>query len=111
MGALDCWAGSGGRGGRAGAEVKARAGPGAGGVDSAPECPFCMHPYAEAGLHVPRILPCGHTGCQDCYARMLRPIVAEHNNVKRLMCPNCREVADVAWGRAENLPQVFALLR
>ena len=81
------------------------------GGGEAPECPFCMHPYAEAGLHVPRILPCGHTGCQDCYARMLRPIVAENNNVKRLTCPNCREVADVAWRRAENLPQVFALLR
>ena len=77
----------------------------------APECPFCMEPYAEAGLHVPRILPCGHTGCQDCFARLLRPIVAEANNVKRLTCPNCREVADVSWGRAENLPQVFALLR
>ena len=70
-----------------------------------------MEPYAEAGPHVPRILPCGHTGCQDCYARMLRPIVAERNNVKRLPCPNCREVANVPRGRAENLPQVFALLR
>ena len=39
------------------------------------------------------------------------PIVAEANNVKRLACPNCREVANVSWGRAENLPQVFALLR
>ena len=81
------------------------------GGGEAPECPFCMHPYAEAGLHVPRILPCGHTGCQDCYARMLRPIVAENNNVKRLTCPNCREVADVAWGRADSLPKVFGMLR
>ena len=92
----------------------AEAGGGAGaraGAGEAPECPYCMEPYAEAGPHVPRILPCGHTGCQDCYARMLRPIVAENNNVKRLTCPNCREVADVAWGRAENLPQVFGMLR
>ena len=69
-----------------------------------------MHPYADAGLHVPRILPCGHTGCQDCFARMLRPIVAE-NNAKPLMCPDCRVVTMVARGRADSLPPVFALLR
>ena len=83
------------------------------GVSEAPECPLCMEPFLEddSGKHVPRILQCGHSACQDCYARMLRPIVAENNNVKRLTCPNCREVADVAWGRAENLPQVFGMLR
>ena len=69
-----------------------------------------MEPYAEAGPHMPRILPCGHTGCQDCYARMLRPIVAE-NNAKPLSCPDCRVVTLVARGRADSLPPVFALLR
>ena len=82
----------------------------AAGGGEAPECPFCMHPYTEAGLHVPRILPCGHTGCQDCYARMLRPIVAE-NNAKPLTCPDCRVVTPVARGRADSLTKNFGMLR
>ena len=69
-----------------------------------------MHPYAETGEHVPRILQCGHTGCHDCYAQMLRPIVAD-DNVKKLACPTCRVVTKVRRGRADNLPQVFGMLR
>ena len=76
----------------------------------APECPLCMEPYADDELHVPRILQCGHTGCHDCYAQMLRPIVAD-DNAKKLACPTCRVVTKVRRGRADNLPQVFGMLR
>jgi len=64
----------------------------------------------ESGKHVPRILPCGHTACQDCYARMLRPIVAE-GDFKELECPECRVVTKVPRGQAEKLQKNFALLR
>ena len=78
----------------------------------APECPLCLEPYHddESGLHVPRILQCGHTACQGCYAKMLRPINAE-NDVKKLECPECRVVTEVVRGRADSLPKVFSLLR
>ena len=69
-----------------------------------------MHPYAEAGLHVPRILPCGHSACQDCFARMLRPVAAA-GDFKKLECPSCREVTTVLRGKASNLQKNFALLR
>ncbi len=41
---------------------------------------------------------------------MLRPINAD-GDVKRLECPECREVTDVLRGRAESLQKNFALLR
>ena len=69
-----------------------------------------MEPYAEAGPHVPRILPCGHSACHDCYARMLRPIVAK-GDFKELECPECRKTTKVLRGKADNLQKNFALLR
>ena len=61
-------------------------------------------------MDVPRILQCGHAACHDCYARMLRPIVAK-GDFKELACPECRVVMAVPRGRADNLPKVFSLLR
>ena len=71
-----------------------------------------MEPFLEdeSGKHVPRILQCGHSACQDCYARMLRPINA-NENVKRLECPECRVVTEVRRGRADSLPKNYQLLR
>ena len=71
-----------------------------------------MEPYAEdaSGRHVPRILQCGHSACQDCYARLLRPIVAE-GNVKELPCPECRVATKVPRGQASNLTKNFGMLR
>ena len=71
-----------------------------------------MEPYAEddSGRHVPRILPCGHSACQDCYARLLRPIVAE-GDFKELPCPECRVVTKVPRGKASNLTKNFGMLR
>ena len=75
------------------------------------ECPFCMVRYAEdeSEQHVPRILQCGHTGCQGCFAQMLRPIVAD-GDLKKLECPMCREVTEVKRGKAGNLLKNFSLL-
>ena len=71
-----------------------------------------MEPYAEddSERHVPRILPCGHSACQACFARLLRPIVAE-GDFKELECPSCRVVMAVPRGRASNLTKNFSLLR
>ena len=78
------------------------------------ECPLCMEPYAdddsEAECHVPRTLPCGHTACQGCYAKLLRPIAAD-GDYKKLPCPGCRVVTAVLRGKASNLQKNFALLR
>ena len=59
---------------------------------------------------MPRILQCGHSACHDCFARMLRPIVAE-KGVKKLECPECRVEMAVPRGKADNLQKNFALLR
>ena len=71
-----------------------------------------MEPYREdeSGKHVPRILQCGHSSCHDCFARMLRPIVAE-GDFKKLECPECRAEMKVPRGKADNLQKNFALLR
>lgn len=38
------------------------------------QCPVCMEEYDEATKIVPRILPCGHTACQQCLQKMLTPL-------------------------------------
>ena len=73
------------------------------------ECPICMG-CMDSKRHVPRIMDCGHTACQGCYARMLRPIVAK-GGVKELECPECRTTTAVPNGQADELPKNFALLR
>eukprot|EP01045_Picozoa_sp_COSAG04_P008617 COSAG04_NODE_481_length_13663_cov_9.055662_8_plen_126_part_00 len=79
------------------------------------ECPLCSEPYtdAEPGLRTPRILQCGHTACQGCYASLLRLApVDQHGSGhgKRLACPTCREETNVKGGSAENLPKNFVAL-
>ena len=78
----------------------------------ASECPLCMEPYADGDSedHVPRTLPCGHTACQGCFAKMLRPIAAD-GDYKKLPCPECRVVTAVPRGQASNLLKVFGMLR
>ena len=59
----------------------------------------------------PRILTtCGHTACQLCLDKMLRPITARGNH-KPLSCPTCRRVTKVPRGAACNLPQDWSLLQ
>ena len=71
-----------------------------------------MEPYADddSELHVPRNLQCGHSACQDCYSRMLRPVVAK-GGMKELTCPECRAVTEVKQGKASTLPKNFGMLR
>ena len=47
------------------------------------QCPVCFEPYEEDGDHIPRILPCHCTLCQDCIGKLLK------NNV--LECPQDRQ--------------------
>ena len=75
------------------------------------ECDICFEAYDEAGAgpRVPRILiACGHTFCEDCIAKIMRPRLAE-GGVKPCPCPNCREVTAVPGGRAAELPVNVAL--
>ena len=77
------------------------------------ECPVCFEIYRDDadGSRVPRILPCGHTGCHGCFTLMLRPAqpTADRSG-KPLECPVCRVVTVVKDGRASSLPKVFSLL-
>ncbi len=88
------------------------AGTAAGATNKDIECPLCMELYAEddSEQRLPRILQCGHSACQDCFARMLRPIAAD-GCFKKLECPECRETTKVLRGKASNLLKNFALLR
>ena len=45
-------------------------------------CSVCFELYKESGELVPRILPCTHTLCERCIAKLLRD--------KFLRCPECR---------------------
>ncbi|CAF1459761.1 unnamed protein product [Adineta ricciae] len=44
------------------------------------QCPVCLTPYTE-----PRLLPCGHTYCQECLNRLMQ----DDNDV--VTCPECRK--------------------
>ena len=46
------------------------------------ECPVCFESYEECGEHVPRLLPCTHTLCENCVRGLLKE--------KSLRCPECR---------------------
>ena len=81
---------------------------------AANECPFCFEIYSDDGdgSHVPRMLPCGHTGCHGCFALMLRPAQpSADRSGKPLACPVCRVVTNIARGQASSLPKNFSLLR
>ena len=78
------------------------------------ECSFCFEAYSDDGdgSHVPRMLPCGHTGCHGCFTLMLRPVQPSlDRSGKPLACPVCRVVTVVKDGQASSLPKVFSLLR
>ena len=75
------------------------------------ECPVCLERFDDrCGQRVPRMLPCGHTACEGCFALMLRPKRAE-GDFKTMECPECRVVTKVLRGKASSLPKNFALLR
>ena len=45
-------------------------------------CSICLEPYTENGGHVPRMLPCFHTFCQNCISQLIQDI--------SVTCPVCR---------------------
>ena len=52
-------------------------------TDDITQCPVCFEEYREeAGDNVPRLLPCTHTVCEKCIAKLLWN--------KSLTCPECR---------------------
>ncbi|CAF0993457.1 unnamed protein product [Rotaria sordida] len=44
------------------------------------QCPVCLTPFIE-----PRLLPCGHTYCDECLNRLMQ------NNNDVVTCPECRK--------------------
>ncbi|CAF1033428.1 unnamed protein product [Adineta steineri] len=44
------------------------------------QCPVCLTPYTE-----PRLLPCGHTYCDECLNRLIE------NDNDIVQCPECRK--------------------
>ena len=52
--------------------------------DDLTNCPLCCEGYEEAGKHVPRMLPCHHTICQECVVNLLQRRTS-------VICPECRK--------------------
>ena len=59
-------------------------------VDDTTHCQVCFEAYEETGKHVPRILPCFHSVCEDCIKKLMK-----ENN---LDCPECRAKHPAANG-------------
>ena len=45
-------------------------------------CQVCYEEFEDNGVHVPRILPCGHSMCHNCVGRLIQR--------NKLECPDCR---------------------
>jgi len=60
-------------------------------------CAVCCEKYEERGVHVPLILPCGHTLCKACVSLLKIP----------KKCPSCRTPFNTP---VDALPHNFALL-
>ena len=70
-----------------------------------PSCPICFELFGD-GI-VPRVLVgCGHSFCEVCLDKMLRPLPARGGR-KTLSCPTCRRDCEVPRGRAAELPFNF----
>ena len=52
-------------------------------LDDSTFCPICFEFYSESGDTIPRLLPCAHTMCHACMAKLIK------NNT--LVCPQDRK--------------------
>ncbi|GMT08925.1 hypothetical protein PFISCL1PPCAC_222, partial [Pristionchus fissidentatus] len=50
-------------------------------------CGLCMETYDEI-THIPRVLNCGHSTCQNCIIKLLR-------GTKNVVCPACQTISPV----------------
>ena len=78
---------------------------------------MCFESYGdgESGLHVPRLMDCGHTACHGCFAVLLRTALAftvpgDPTEHKSLECPLCKKMTYVRGGRAKDLTKNFSLM-
>ena len=71
----------------------------------AASCPICFELFGD-GV-VPRMLVgCGHSFCEVCLDKMLRPLPVRGGR-KTLSCSTCRRECEVPRGRAAELPVNF----
>ncbi|KAJ6652062.1 hypothetical protein lerEdw1_015265 [Lerista edwardsae] len=71
-----------------------------------PECPVCYLPYDPA-FHTPLLLPCAHTFCLECLARLCA-FLKENQSFQ---CPLCRGSVAVPPGGAPRLPANPAIVQ
>lgn len=71
-----------------------------------PECPVCYLPYDNI-FNTPRILPCAHTFCLECLARLC----AFLKESQSFQCPFCREAVPVPGGGVPKLPVNMAIVQ
>ena len=60
--------------------------------DELTTCPVCCEDYEENGKHVPRMLPCLHTTCEQCLEDLLK------RRGKFVICAECRKQHHVSIG-------------
>ncbi|KAL3888251.1 hypothetical protein ACJMK2_000622 [Sinanodonta woodiana] len=57
-------------------------------TEDEPTCPICMGLF-----NVPRQLPCAHTFCQSCLQSYITSKAIEHDKMRCIECPVCRNTA------------------
>ena len=64
-------------------------------------CIVCLEEFEQNGDHIPRLLPCTHTVCENCIKQLIRD--------NKLECPECRAKHE-AKNKEKSFPQNKYLL-
>ncbi|EGT51835.1 hypothetical protein CAEBREN_24285 [Caenorhabditis brenneri] len=67
------------------------------------ECKVCFEEYSEADGHIPRMLSCGHTICEDCAEKLL-------DDQWMIRCPLDRKMTCVSSGDVRDLSKNYTVL-
>ena len=59
-------------------------------------CPVCFEDFEDNGEHVPKLLPCTHTLCEQCIQTIVK--------ANKLECPQCKKKHDTQT-KEKNFPQ------